>query len=131
MACRLAAERAPAVGSAGVDAALARMRAGALADDREAVKAADFDFHVAVVELAGHARLREHYRLLHTQTRLFLNLTASADYPLREIADVHAELAAAIRTGDAGRAERLGGEHNTADGEAICARLEPKGDSPL
>ena len=29
MACRLAAERAPAAGSAGVDAAVARMRAGA------------------------------------------------------------------------------------------------------
>jgi DNA-binding GntR family transcriptional regulator len=123
MACRLAAERAPAAGCAGVDAAVARMRAGAEAEDREAVKAADFAFHVAVVELAGHSRLREHYRMLHVQTRLFLNLTASAGYPLREIAEVHAELADAIRAGDAGRAERLGGSHNTRDGEAICARL--------
>ena len=65
------------------------------------MKAADFDFHVAVVELAGHSRLRDHYRMLHVQTRLFLNLTASADYPLREIADIHAELADAIRAGDA------------------------------
>ena len=29
------------------------------------MKAADFDFHTAVVELADHARLREHYRMLH------------------------------------------------------------------
>ena len=99
------------------------MRAGAEAGDRDAVKAADFDFHVAVVELAGHARLSDHYRMLHVQTRLFLNLTASADYPLHEIADIHAELADAIRAGDAARAERLGGSHNTRDGEAICARL--------
>jgi len=124
MACRLAAERAPSVGCAGVDAAVARMRAGAQADDREAVKAADFDFHVAVVELAGHARLRDHYRMLHTQTRLFLNLTASTDYPLHEIADIHADLAGAIRAGDAAHAERLGGEHNTSDGEAIVKSVQ-------
>ena len=123
MACRLAAERAPEVGTAGVDGAVARMRAAAEAGDRAAVKAADFDFHVAVVDLAGHARLREHYRMLHVQTRLFLNLTAGADYPLREIAELHAELADAIRAGDAARAERLGGAHNTKDGEAISARL--------
>jgi DNA-binding GntR family transcriptional regulator len=122
MACRLAAERAPASGTTGVDAAVERMRAAAEAGDREAVKAADFDFHVAVVELAGHARLREHYRMLHAQTRLFLSLTA-ADYPLHEIAVLHAELAEAIRAGDTARAERLGGDHNTKDGEAISAKL--------
>ena len=65
------------------------------------MKAADFDFHAAVVELAGHARLREHFRMLHVQTRLYLNLTASLDYPLDEIAALHAELADAIRSGDA------------------------------
>ena len=44
------------------------------------MKAADFDFHTAVVELAGHARLSEHYRMLHGQTRLYLNLTATVGY---------------------------------------------------
>jgi DNA-binding GntR family transcriptional regulator len=84
---------------------------------------ADFAFHTAVVDLAGHARLREQYRMLHAQTRLFLNLTAGADYPLREIAELHADLADAIRTGDTARAEQLGGSHNTADGEAISHQL--------
>src|SRR5690349_2819030 len=60
MACRLAAERAPLVGMPAVDAALARMYA---ATETAAMKAADFDFHVAVVELADHARLREHFRM--------------------------------------------------------------------
>jgi DNA-binding GntR family transcriptional regulator len=125
MACRLAAERAAAASgsTAAVDAAVARMRAGARDGDREAVKAADLAFHTAVVELAGHSRLREHYRLLQAQTRLFLSLTAAADYPLPEIAELHAELADAIRAGDAARADRLGGAHNTQDGEAIAASL--------
>jgi DNA-binding GntR family transcriptional regulator len=120
MACRLAAERAPAAGTAEIDAAVARMRA---AEDTRALTAADFAFHTAVVELAGHSRLREHYRLLHTQTRLYLNLTSSFDYELDRIAALHAELADAIRTGDAARAEALGGSHNTRDGEALCALL--------
>jgi DNA-binding GntR family transcriptional regulator len=123
MACRLAAERAPAAGMAGVDAAIARMRAAEASGDVSAMKAADFDFHVAVVELAGHSRLRDHFQLLHAQTRLYLNLTATVDYELAEIVEIHAELAGAIRAGDAERAERLGGSHNTRDGEALCALL--------
>jgi GntR family transcriptional regulator of gluconate operon len=123
MACRLAAERAPHTDTAALDAAVARMRSAAVAGDRDGTKAADFDFHAAVFELAGHTRLRDHFRMLHVQTRLYLNLTASVDYQLDEIAQIHADLADAIRAGDAPRAERLGGSHNTKDGEALCARL--------
>ena len=118
MACRLAAERAPTGGTAAIDAAVARMRAAAEAGDTDAMKAADFDFHVAVFELAGHARLREHFQMLHVQTRLYLNLTASLGYPLDEIAAIHAELADAIRAGDAAPPSGWRASHNTADGEA-------------
>ncbi len=129
MACRLAAQRAPAAGTLAVDAAVARMRQAAAAGDVAAMKAADFDFHVAVVELAGHSRLRDHFRSLHAQTRLYLNLTATVGYQLDEIAAIHAELADAIRAGDAQRAERLGGSHNTQDGEALCALLARQEDA--
>lgn len=122
MACRLAAENvASGAGMTGVDAALASMRD---AEDTAAMKAADLAFHEAIVELAGHARLRDHYQRLHVQTRLYLNLTAAADhYVLDDIAALHAELADAIRTGDAARAAELGGSHNTRDGEALCREL--------
>src|SRR5690349_20931925 len=119
MACRLAAQR-PDRDLTRLDAAVARMRA---ARDIQALKAADFDFHVAVFDLADHARLREHFKLLHGQTRLYLNLTSTYDYEADHIAAIHAELSDAIRAGDAERAERLGGRHNTEDGEALCARL--------
>jgi DNA-binding GntR family transcriptional regulator len=123
MACRLAAARAGTAGTAAVDEAVARMRTAAAAGDPAAMKAADFAFHVAVVELAGHARLRDHFRMLHAQTRAYLNLLAGAIYRLDDIVAVHAALADAIRAGDAERAERLGGAHNTDDGEALCAQL--------
>src|SRR6266566_3155355 len=70
MACRLAAERAAAFGTADLDATVGRRRAATKAKDRAAMVSADYDFHVAVVDLAGHARLREHYRLLQARTRL-------------------------------------------------------------
>jgi DNA-binding GntR family transcriptional regulator len=131
MACRLAAERAGTAGTSAVDAAVARMRAAAANGDTTAMKAADFDFHVAVVDLAGHSRLRDHFQKLHVQTRLYLNLTATVGYQLDAIADIHAELADAIRAGDAPRAERLGGSHNTKDGQALCARLSRDGSEAL
>jgi DNA-binding GntR family transcriptional regulator len=122
MACRLAAERV--TDGAGMDAVDAAIAAMYDAEDATAMKAADFAFHVAVVELAGHAQLRDHYRRLHARTRLYLNLTAAADhYVLDEIAALHAELAEAIRAGDAARAGELGGSHNTRDGEALCKTL--------
>jgi DNA-binding GntR family transcriptional regulator len=121
MACRLAAERVAAgAGMAAVDAAVARMRA---ASDTTAMKAADFDFHAAVVELADHGLLREHYRMLHGRTRLYLNLTASVGYEHDAITAIHAELADAIRAGEATLAEQRGARHNTADGERLVALL--------
>jgi DNA-binding GntR family transcriptional regulator len=124
MACRLAAERAPRVGMPAVDMAIARMRAAAKAGDIEAMRAADFDFHVAVVDLAGHGQLRDHFQKLHAQTRLYLNLPSSFHYELDVIVQLHVNIAEAIRDGDAEYAEKLGGAHNTTDGEALCARLE-------
>jgi DNA-binding GntR family transcriptional regulator len=126
MACRLAAGRALAFGTSALDATVARMNAAAQADDRAAMVVADYDFHTAVVELAGHARLREHYRLLHARTRLYLNLTASVGYELPKIELLHRQLADAIRAGDAGLAERLGGVHNTEDGERLCQMLRER-----
>jgi DNA-binding GntR family transcriptional regulator len=123
MACPLAAARAGTAGMAAVDEAVAGMRSAAAAGDAAAMKAADFDFHVAVVELAGHARLRDHFRMLHVQTRVYLNLLDGEIYRLDEIVAVHTALADAIRAGDAERAEQLGGSHNTRDGEALCAQL--------
>jgi DNA-binding GntR family transcriptional regulator len=130
MACRLAAGRAPTFGTAELDAVVERMAAAARAGDREAMVRADYAFHTAVVELAGHLKLREHYRLLQAQTRLYLNLTSTVDYELPEIERVHRALADAIRAGDADRAERLGGTHSTEDGERLCRILREREAQP-
>jgi DNA-binding FadR family transcriptional regulator len=53
-------------------------------------------------------------------------LTASADYELPRIEQLHRQLADAIRAGDAGLAERLGGSHSTEDGERLCQILRER-----
>jgi len=130
MACRLAAERSSAFGTQSLDEAVERISAAAEANDRAAMIEADYAFHVAVVELAGHSRLREHYRLLQAQTRLYINLTASVEYELPRIERLHRELADAICAGDAALAERLGGSHSTEDGERICQILREREEAP-
>jgi len=130
MACRLAAGRAARFGTEPLDRTIEHMCEAARADDRGAVIEADYAFHVAVVELAGHSRLREHYRLLQAQTRLYLNLTASVEYELPRIERLHRELADAIRAGDAALAERLGGSHSTEDGERLCRILREREEQP-
>jgi DNA-binding GntR family transcriptional regulator len=126
MACRLAAGRAGTFGTAELDAVVARMAAATRAGDRDAMVRADYAFHTAVVELAGHTKLREHYRLLQAQTRLYLNLTSTVEYELPEIERVHRVLADAICAGDADLAERLGGSHSTEDGERLCRLLRKR-----
>ena len=76
------------------------MRAAADAGDTAAMKAADFDFHAAVVELAGHARLREHYRMLHVPDPALPQPDGDLDYQLDEIA-AHARRSWPTRSGPA------------------------------
>ncbi|MGW5689866.1 GntR family transcriptional regulator [Streptomyces asiaticus] len=123
MACRLAARRAATVGTAAIDATLEQMSAAVKAEDVSAMIDADFAFHSAVVDLAGHSRLREHYRVIHSQTRLYLNMTSRVGYKLSYIKRIHTELADAIRAQNVDLAERLGGSHSTEDGERLCAML--------
>lgn len=126
MACRLAAERAATVGTADLEATLSRMSAAVKAKNVTVMKEADLAFHLAVIDLAGHSRLREHYLMLHGQTRLYLNLTSTVDYSLTYIERVHRELGDAIRHQDIDLAERLGGSHSTKDGERLCSMLRQR-----
>jgi DNA-binding FadR family transcriptional regulator len=50
----------------------------------------------------------------------------AVDYELPRIERLHRELADAIRAGDTALAERLGGSHNTEDGEKLCQLLRER-----
>lgn len=123
LAARLAAQRITDAGAQRLRDILGSMETAVARDDRAAVVDADGALHHAIIELAGHSLLSEHYATLETQTRLYLTLTSAHDYDLPEILRVHRELADAVIAGDADLAAALGADHSTPDGEAIVQRL--------
>jgi len=123
LACRLVAEKITPEGTQKLNDILAVMARAVAGDDRGGVVDADYTLHRAIIELAGHGRLTEHYLQIEAQTRLFLNLSAGSDYDLPTILTIHRELADAIIAGDADRAASLGGDHNTSDGKRMTQTL--------
>jgi DNA-binding GntR family transcriptional regulator len=100
------------------------MRHAADSKNRPGVVEADFAFHRCILQLSGHSRLQAAYSTIEAQTRLFLRVTATLDYNLTMILQVHQDLADAIIAGDVGRAEALAREHNTSDGEKMARMLQ-------
>ena len=109
--------------SAVLAAAIAAMRGAVARGDRAAVVEADYAFHRCIFTLAGHSRLQAAYDLIEAQTRLFLRMTSRLDYDLDAILTTHEELASAILSGHAAKAEALARDHNTADGTKMVALL--------
>ncbi len=104
--------------------AIAAMRTAVHAGNRAGAVEADYAFHRCTVDLSGHSRLRAAYGLIETQTRLFLRITSTFDYGLTGILRIHQDLADAMLSGDADRAELLARDHNTPDGERMVKRLQ-------
>ncbi|MEV0643829.1 GntR family transcriptional regulator [Phytomonospora sp. NPDC050363] len=83
------------------------------AEDEYAMVQYDIAFHDAVYAAARHRRLEEAWRAIRSQVHLFLltRVALSTDGYLAEIPDEHRELAAALRTRDAGGALELFAAH--------------------
>lgn len=117
LGARLAAERIDDTGRKRLDAALQALTQASATGRRQTIVDADFSLHRAIIELSGHVRLAEHYRLLEGQIRMLIG-TLSLDWPnMEDTARDHAPMVEAIRQGDEARAERLAREHNA---EAIA-----------
>ncbi|MBP2369418.1 GntR family transcriptional regulator [Pseudonocardia parietis] len=97
----------------------------ALRDFEEAGRAGDetrfmqrkFEFHLAVVALAGHSRLTEAYRALSFQMLLCFALNRAARRDVETLLDNverHRELLAVIEAGDPAQAQRALAEHGHA-----------------
>ena len=75
MAAALAAKRITNDAKQKIGAILQKMQSATRAGDRMAALDADFDFHHLIVSLSGHELLKEHYRRVELQSRLFMVLT--------------------------------------------------------
>ena len=83
---------------------------------------ADFALHKAIIQLAGHRRLQEQYKIVEQQIRLYI-ISCNAIHPdLDDIVEQHRKLVNAICSGDASSAEQIAQDHNI-DGKALVEHL--------
>lgn len=83
----------------------------------------DFDIHKKIVELAGHGRLREHYRMVEQQIRLFVASTYVHTNDPKASLDNHFAIVEAIVRKDAAGATRLLEEHSIGEGQRVFKLL--------
>lgn len=83
---------------------------------------ADFALHKGIIQLAGHRRLQEQYKIVEQQIRLYI-ISCNAIHPdLDDIVEQHRKLVNAICSGDASTAEQIARDHNI-DGKALVEHL--------
>ncbi|RGE22029.1 GntR family transcriptional regulator [Leucobacter sp. wl10] len=91
----------------------------------DGISARDFEFHKLTVELSGHQRLREQYRLVENQVRLFI-ITSNAHAAVtgEEAFAQHEALMAALFSGDPEVAAREAWQHSHSAGIRLSRWIE-------
>lgn len=92
--------------------------------DNRAVAKADWELHRLVVELSGHERLAQWYRVIEQQISLYITWS---DFIPKNVYDAvpahHGPIVRAILARDGQTAARLSAEHNVAAGEKLVTHL--------
>lgn len=124
LGARLACANLTGAGRRHLESAYKRLLDACLAEDNRAVSRADFHLHQVIIELSGHSRLAQWYKVVEQQISLYI--TWSDFIPKNVYAAVpahHGPIVEAILAGDAETAARLSAEHNVAAGEKLVAHL--------
>ncbi|APU15161.1 MULTISPECIES: GntR family transcriptional regulator [Actinoalloteichus] len=110
LAVGLVAREASQDDLAAVEAAARRMER---AEDEYEMAACDIAFHDAIYLASGHRRVHQAWEAIRCQVHLFLinRIRANSVGYLEHLPGEHADLVAALRTGDAVTAVRLFAEH--------------------
>ena len=103
--------------------------------DRVAIADQDLGLHSTIVELSGHRRLREHYRLVRQQIRLYIAWSDALMQDVDAIIETHRWLVDAMLQRDADRAASLAHDHCESAGRTLAEflgkRVETGGESIL
>jgi len=94
--------------------------------ENRALARADWNLHRTIVEMSGHERLIEWYRVVQQQIALYINWSDYIPkYDVYERVPVHhGPIVESILARDADTAARLSSEHNIAAGEKLVAHLK-------
>ena len=123
LAARLTTERLTGEGRRRITAARDLFFASCEGSDVKAAVEKDFALHRCIVELSGHDRVINQYRLLEQQIHLFINSTYGSEPNLRIAVDHHAPIVDAIMAGDGPNAARLSEEHVLGEGDRLLRTM--------
>jgi DNA-binding GntR family transcriptional regulator len=126
---RLANEGLVVEGQQMIEAALDALVQACRTGDRVAIADQDLGFHGTIVELSGHRRLRDHYRLVRQQIRLYIAWSDAIMPDVDAIIETHRWLADAILQRDADRATTLARDHCESAGRILAEFLGERGDA--
>lgn len=125
LAAKLAAARMTDSLSARLDEAVQNLSAACRRGRVHDINKADFAFHRTIIDLAGHARLSEHYRQVEQQVRLYIASTNIYNEPedWSVVVEHHQPLASALLERDPERAEREARLHNETFGGKLVSLM--------
>ncbi|MGE3348992.1 MAG: GntR family transcriptional regulator [Ramlibacter sp.] len=124
MAGQLAIEKLTPAGAQALEDAFEQLQlARHKREPDEVVVERDFNIHKTIVELAGHRRLREHYRMVEQQIRLFVASTYVDMKNKDTTLDTHGAIVEAIVQKNTQEATRLLHEHSSGEGRRVFGLL--------
>jgi DNA-binding GntR family transcriptional regulator len=123
LGARLAAEKITSEGSELLSTAYKELIDAASRGDRAAVTDADFALHKLIIELAGHRKLADQYRLIEQQVRLLIASSNALLPAIDEIIGQHEPIVDAILAGQGANAEHHIRHHNLSEGEVYAAHF--------
>src|ERR1700682_5848530 len=110
---------------AALDALVQACRTG----DRVAIADQDLALHSVIVELSGHRRLREHYRLVRQRIRLYIAWSDAIMPDVYELIETHRCLVDSMRQRDADQAASLAHDHCESAGRTLAEFLGKRGEA--
>jgi DNA-binding GntR family transcriptional regulator len=123
LAAELAAEAITPAKAETLQAALQQLAQAAAGGNWNEVADVDFALHQTIIQLSGHQRLQEQYKIVGQQIRLYIASCNALSPTLDGIVEDHKLLVEAICSGNAATAEQIAKAHNI-DGKALIEYLQ-------
>lgn len=124
LAGRLASEKLTPEGAAALEDAFEQLQlARHRGEPNSVIVNRDFRIHQTIIELAKHKRLRDHYRMVEQQIRLFIAATHVDTENPNTTLEHHSAIVEAIVRKDAQDASRLLEEHSISEGQRLFKNL--------
>lgn len=128
LAAQFAAASADVESMSRIEGAFERLK-NTVTGGSETIAEADFGFHKAIIDASGHSRLKQQYKLIEQQIRVFIRSSNLLIENPSEIIAQHEPIWKAIRERESVLAGTLAEQHNITEGQKLTGSLShPNGD---